>query len=163
MNQTEAERALSTYDDAAKNLPPENTNENVPDGTYNVTVFRVEFKATKMTGKPILAWEFVVLDGEHAGRHIFKNHVVASDDNASYLARDFKTCGITLEKTSQAAQHLEDLLDLKLQVQVKTSKAVDKDGNHYVNCYIQKRISGSDVAHPEPKITERNYDDDIAF
>ena len=51
--------------------------KDVPHGSYEVAVDRLELTETKKTGKPMVScWMKVVSDGEFKGQHIFMNQVI---------------------------------------------------------------------------------------
>src|SRR5690606_20433713 len=62
---------LSAFDDEY-NEAEVPTYEEVPDGKYQVRVHRAEL-GNSQAGDPMLKWDLIVISGQHAGRHVFKN------------------------------------------------------------------------------------------
>ncbi|MBZ0270553.1 DUF669 domain-containing protein [bacterium] len=124
---------LADFDEAYETAPVEERGE-VPDGKYQVRVERAELKRTKETRKPMLALQLLVAGPTHAGRKIFRNSVIGSEDNVRFLKQDLHTMGVNVPKLSALGEHLEEMVGLGLDVQVKT-----KDG--YTNVYINGKCA----------------------
>jgi len=60
-------------DEAKENGLPDG--EDVPDGTYEVTVKKLELKESK-AGDPMLSAQLVILEGKYKGSYIFYNKVM---------------------------------------------------------------------------------------
>lgn len=122
--------------------------ENVPDGMYQVFVNRVTLEKTggksKNPGMPILKWDLQVFSGQHKDRHIFRNNIIATAENARWLKTDLHRCGMSVDgmRLSNLPERLGELLDVQLEVQVKS-----KDG--YTNVYINRKINVE--FEPKPK------------
>jgi len=125
---------LQKFDEAFASAPKEDKFESVPDGRYQVVVDRVELKETKATGQPMLSWELVITGPTHENRRIYKNSVI-TEKSIPYLKRDLVKCGIELERVSDLPDHLEQLLDLRLNVHKKTS-------GDYENVYFGSVVDG---------------------
>lgn len=54
------------------------TYDEVPHGTYIVQIDKMEIKATKKTGDPMLSVWFKISDGDQKGRLIFMNQILVS-------------------------------------------------------------------------------------
>lgn len=118
----------------------------VPDGKYNARIDRVEVKQTK-TGKPMVAWQLVIMGGPHDGRRVFKNSVV-QDNTVQYLKQDLSVCGFTgdldsLDTTTGAAQ----LLDRVVAITVKTN---GENSNTYINRLVSATAAAAS-ADDEPR------------
>lgn len=130
---------LSHLDDQySKAEAPAAMGDNVPDGKYQVRVESVVLDVTRATNEPILKWQLEVLNGEHAGRYIFRNNLFASEDNLRFLKADLSKCGLELQRLSDLPHRLEELLDIELEIKQQTKKNGDKE---YRNVYFQKRIA----------------------
>jgi hypothetical protein len=106
--------------------------EEVPDGRYVVSVERVNL--VKSTGgNPMLKYDLLVQEGEQKGRHIFKNAII-SKNSLPYLKKDLEICGVKLEKLSDLAGRLEELLDKRLEVNKRTR-------GEFVNVYFDRLVS----------------------
>lgn len=136
--QDEAPLDLSAFDEEFDNVEPAD-NDEVPDGKYQARVQRVRLDRSQK-GDPMLKWELVVLSGPHANRHIFKNAVI-TQASLPFVKGDLKTLGLEVPRFSELPNHLEELLDLTLEVTKRTK-------GEYTNVYFNKRIdvpSGSEI------------------
>ena len=111
--------------------------EPVPDGRYQTIVDRVELTRT-MKGDPMLKWALRVLGPSHEGRLLWRNNVMATSANLRWIKRDLFTCGLKLARLSELPANLGRLLDIKLEVTVK-SKTVE-DGKTYQSVYLNRKI-----------------------
>ena len=106
----------------------------LPDGKYQVRVERVEVGQSQ-NGDPMLKWDFLVLSGAHAGRHLFKNAVI-THKSLPFVKGDLELLGVQLPKFSDLPNHLDALLDQTLEVAQRTR-------GEYTNLYLNCRISVS--------------------
>jgi len=129
---------LSQFDEdyASADAKPKGQFEDLPDGKYQVRVDEVELKETRETGKPMLSWKLVVINGEFEGRVLFRNNVITKK-SIPFLKSDLELLGVTLERFSDLPSHLESLLDK----QIAISK-VTKD--KYENLYFNTLLIGAD-------------------
>ena len=116
--------------------------DEVPDGTYQVSVKTVRLGESSK-GDPMVKWDLVVISGQFAGRHIFKNAVITAA-SLPFVKGDLKTLGVTLPKFSELPNHLPGLLDKKLQVTKKTK-------DEFTNVYFNKLL---DIPEGEPASDE---------
>lgn len=129
---------LSAFDDEYDSVEPAD-NDEVPDGKYQVRVQRVKLDRSQK-GDPMLKWDLVVLSGQHANRHIFKNAVI-TQASLPFVKGDLKTLGLEVPRFSELPSHLDELLDLTLEVTKRTK-------GEYANVYFNKRIqvpAGSEI------------------
>jgi len=88
MSEAPTRQDLAWYNDVFANAEATKPNavEEVPDGTYQTVVSRVELGKTgpksKNPGTPMFKFDMVIMAGEQKGRHIFKNVVVSDADSA---------------------------------------------------------------------------------
>ena len=124
---------LTQFDEefAAADVQPNQFDE-VPDGKYQVKVEMVELARTQ-NGAPMLKWHLRVLGPQHRGRMMFRNNVMASNENIKFLKADLLACGLELGKLSDLPGRLGELLDVALEVTRKTR-------GEYANVYLNKRI-----------------------
>ena len=104
----------------------------IPDGKFQVTVERAEIVTTRSTGNPMLKWTLRILGPTYKDRLLWKNNVLISG-LMEYVKRDLQTCGIHLQGLSELGNHLEELLDLKLEI---TKKTKGENENIYFNKLI---------------------------
>jgi len=106
----------------------------VPDGRYQAIVDRVELVRTS-NGDPMLKWGLRILGPTHEGRFLWRNNVMATDENIRWLKKDLYACGVRLARLSELPANLEQLLDIRLEVTKKTR-------GEYESVYINKQIKG---------------------
>ncbi|MCC5829275.1 MAG: DUF669 domain-containing protein [Phycisphaeraceae bacterium] len=127
---------LSAFDDEYEDAQVPSRDE-VPDGKYQVRVHRVEL-STSQAGDPMLKWDLVVISGQHAGRHIFKNAVI-THKSLPFVKGDLHTLGVQLPRFSELPNHLDALLDQTLEVTKRTK-------GEYTNVYFNRRLEGLGAA-----------------
>ena len=108
--------------------------EPIPDGKYHVSVERAELTRSKTSDKPMLKWTLRVCDGPHEGRYLWRYNLIVTPENIKWLKTDLHTCGVEIEKLSDLPDHLEGLLDLKLEV---TKRTRDENENVYLNRRVE--------------------------
>jgi hypothetical protein len=91
----------------------------------------------------MLKWELVIISGNYQNRRLFRNNMLATRENISWLLSDLETAGVVLEKTSDLPNRLEDLLDVVLEVSVRNRKEGEKE---FQNIYLNKKL---DIDIPE--------------
>lgn len=129
---------LSQFDeDYAAATVEERDDSPVPDGKYQVVVHKVELARSKQTDTPMLKWQFKVVAPNHVGRMIFRYNMLASAENIKWLKQDLYTCGLALERFSDLSGRLEELLDVGLEVTVKTK-------GEFSNVFLNRRMDMDD-------------------
>ena len=106
---------------------------------YQVNVDRVELTRAQTSGNPMLKWTLRILAPTHKGRLLWRNNVMASNENIKWLKQDLYTCGLQLQKLSDLPGHLEQLLNIKLEVTKRTRGENE-------NIYFNRRIVMADDA-----------------
>jgi hypothetical protein len=106
--------------------------DEIPDGKYQVKVERVELTRSQTSGNPMLKWTLKILGPKCAGRLLWRNSVIMRD-NLKWLKTDLNTCGVILSKLSDLPAHLDDLLDVTLEVTKRTKGESE-------SIYINRRI-----------------------
>mgnify|MGYP001175480471 CR=1 FL=1 len=94
----------------------------------------------------MIKWDLIVIAGEHTGRHIFKNSVI-TPAALPFVKGDLKTLGLQLPKFSDLPNHLEEVLDKRLQV---TKKTKDEFANVYFNKILAIPDGGGLQGEPAP-------------
>ncbi len=122
---------LSAFDDDYAEAEAPEFDE-VPDGKYQVRVHTVKL-ARSQKNDPMIKWDTVIISGQHAGRHIFKNSVI-TQSSLPFVKADLQTLGLKLEKFSELPNHLDALLDLTIDVTKRTK-------GDYVNVYFNKLLN----------------------
>jgi len=80
----------------------------------------------------MLKWDLIVLSGQYAGRHVFKNSVI-THKSIPFVKGDLKTLGVQPPKFSELPNHLAALLDKTLEITKRTK-------GEYTNVYFNRRI-----------------------
>ena len=105
--------------------------QEVPDGKYQVRVNTVKL-AESQKGDPMIKWDLIVISGQFADRHVFKNSVI-TPASLPFVKGDLKTLGLQLAKLSDLPNHLESFLDMNLEVTKRTK-------GDFTNVYFNKVI-----------------------
>jgi len=132
---------LSEYDDQY-NDAPEPEFDSIPDGKYQVVVDKAEITKAKTSGNPMLKWTLKILGPTQVNRLLWTYHVLNNSTGQSWLKKDLNLCEVHLNKLSDLPKNLEYLLDVKLEVTVRT-----RDESQ--NVYFNRRLAGNEV--PEAK------------
>ncbi len=106
--------------------------ESVPDGKYQVSVEKVEVTESRTSGNPMLKWTLRVIAPQCVNRLMWRNSVITAN-TLKFVKTDLHLCGLDLERLSDLPNHLDRLLDVKLEVTKKT-----KGDNE--NIYFNRRI-----------------------
>lgn len=108
----------------------------VPDGKYRVRVGRVVLGQSK-SGTPMFRWDLVIVAGEHARRHLFKNSAITTE-SMPYVKRELEIVGLEKFRLSDVHAHLDEIVGIVLEVAKRTK---DEDTNIYFN----KRVDSTAV------------------
>ena len=116
------------------------TSDSVPDGRYTAFVEHVELTRTK-TDKRRLSWRLKIIGPNQIGRCLFTGHLLETKQNLAWLKKDLLICGLELSAWSELPSRLQDLLDIVLEVQVKTR-------GEFTNAYMKHRVELADGVNP---------------
>lgn len=138
---------------------PEDPNEPIPDGTYQVRIERFELTRTKKTNVPMINWVFEVLGPTCEGRKLFDHQVIHGKDadekrrRLSFVKQRLHVLGCVPEKLGDLADEnfRALLIDRCVELTVKTKESGD---NVQQNIYFRKALELSDVS---PKMTGRGF------
>lgn len=145
---------LSQYEEAWSNsTAPSNSNEEPPDGKYEVEVKKVELRESQ-AGKPYMKWQMMI-DGEKCnGRWLFHSNQMATKDNLGWLRKDLNTCGVKVEKLSELEAALPRLVGVRLQVTKKS-----RNERNY-NLYLDKALPSAAAVAAEKAANEKEQEKD---
>lgn len=122
-----------------------------PDGDYQALVHRFDFFESK-AGQAFLKTEFQIASGDYHGRVAEAVHNLEDPDRIGFLKTHLSTLGVdvdTLDLTlvRPGSHVLTALLDTPVEIRIKTSSNIDKEGNPYRNVYLNRRLGApvSDV------------------
>lgn len=116
-----------------------------PDGDYQALVKRFDFFESK-SGQAFIKTELeVVHDAHYTGREASVVHNLEDPDRIGYFKRHLALLGanvddLDLRQVRPGSPLLEDLCDTPVEITVKTSDRLDKDGNPYRNVYVNRRL-----------------------
>jgi hypothetical protein len=136
---------LAQFDEEFDQIEPAEKKEfdPVPNGKYQAKIDKVYLDRSKTSNNLMLKWELVIISGKYAGRRLFRNNMIATKENLSWLKTDLGTAGLTIQKTSDLPNRLGELLDVVVEVSVRNNKEGDRD---YQNVYLNKKL---DIEVPE--------------
>jgi len=136
---------LEQFDDDYSSVKAAETKEfeKVPNGKYQATIAKIKLARAKNTGAKMLKWELIVIGGKYMGCHLFRNNMIETKENLSWLKKDLECVGIKLVKFSHLPGHLDEMLDILVEVSVKNY--IGKNKQEQTNVYLQKKL---DIALP---------------
>ena len=132
---------LEQYDDQF-NEAEEPEFESIPDGKYQVVVDKAEITKAKTSGNPLLKWTLKILGPTNINRLLWNYHILNNPTGQSWLKKDLNLCDVHLNKLSDLPKKLEQLLDIKLEVTVRT-----RDDSQ--NVYFNRRLNDNEIQKPE--------------
>ena len=124
--------------------------DSIPPGKYQVKIDRIELKTSK-NNNLMLCYALKILNGNYVGRFLFKNSII-TNDTIKWLKQDISICNIKISKLSELQSHLQDFLDIKLEVTKKIN-------GEYENIYFNRKITINEMDYDKTYIP----DDDIPF
>jgi hypothetical protein len=110
-------------------------NSKVPDGQYLVRVHHVRLGYSRKDD-PMLSWDFIVLSGELADRHVFKNTVITKK-SLGFVKGDLEKFGLELKRLSELQNYLDELKGRRLEITVRTK-------DEYTDVIFDKLIDAAD-------------------
>lgn len=136
---------LSRFDDDFAEAPIEEREfDEVPDGKFQVNVDKVELTTAKSSGNAMLKWTLRILGPQYAGRLLWRHNVMATRENIRWLKNDLHLCGLDLVRLSELPDHLNQLLDVQLEV---TKRTRGENVNIYFNRRLMLDEQGTGAAH----------------
>ena len=117
----------------------------VPNGSYQATIDKIYFDRTKDGSKILLKWEMRVATGEYTGTPLYRNSMTTTNENLRWLKSDLLSAGLNMTEMTltEVAEHLEELLNVMVDVTVKRSGIGDDER---VNVYINRRVAAARTA-----------------
>lgn len=85
----------------------------------------------------MLKWRLRVISPNYRGRIIWKNNLMSTESNFSWLKFDLGVCGLTLAKLSDLQANLGKLINVKLEVSLRRN-------GEFENVYFAKQITLAD-------------------
>ena len=139
-----------------------------PDGVYQARIDRFDFEPAPQTGSLQLKTEMVVSGGDHDGSRVRTWHDLQDPDKLKWLKGHLETLGLDLERLSDLADRLPEVLDTPVEIRIKSTSRGEKT---YTNVYVNRRLGDPvpkndlpDAGAAEARVsTEQSTEDDIPF
>lgn len=141
---------LAAGQQAFENAPADGggyASELPPDGTYQAIVKAFDFFEGRKSGdvffKTVLT---IAFDREYQGREAETIHNATDPDKLAWLKTHLSRLGAPVDEVpiqdliAPGSDHLAALLDVPVEIAVKTSDNTDENGVHYRNVYVNKRL-----------------------
>jgi len=122
----EMDKELQALLDASADVTVDDFSE-VPDGTYEATIYGVEFTESKASKNLMFKWEFIYTDEQYANRHEWKYTVLNKPENMKRLTTDLEKFGIECDSIEHIKGQLEHLLDVPVVLTIKSSQSKTND------------------------------------
>ena len=132
---SEMDKELQALLEASADVEVADFSQDVPDGTYEATVYAVEFTESKTSGNLMFKWEFVYTDEDYANRHEWKYTVLNKPENMKRLVTDLEKFGIECTSIDRIKEQLENLLDVPVTLTIKSSES-KTNGQIYRNISV---------------------------
>lgn len=130
----EMDKELQALLDASANVQVDDYSQ-VADGTYEGTIYSVEFTESKKSGNLMFKWEFIYTSEGVENRHEWKYTVLNKPENMKRLTTDLEKFGIICDSIEHIKEQLGDLLDVPVNITVKSSES-KTDGQIYRNISV---------------------------
>lgn len=130
----EMDKELQALLDASVDVQVDDYSQ-VADGTYEGTIYSVEFTESKKSGNLMFKWEFIYTSEGVANRHEWKYTVLNKPENMKRLTTDLEKFGIICDSIEHIKEQLGDLLDVPVNITVKSSES-KTDGQIYRNISV---------------------------
>lgn len=114
-----------------------------PDGDYQALVHRFDFFEGGAANHAFLKTELEVQhDDEWQGTSVETIHDLEDPDRLGFLKQHLHVLGLDLDDFSQLEVRLSEVLDVPVQIRIKTSDKKNSDGEHYRNVFVNERLGG---------------------
>ena len=129
---------LAYLDDEYNQVTPAERQEfdDIPNGRYQAYVDKVALTRSK-ANNPMLKWELVIIAGPFKRRRLFRQNLLVTPENLRWLKADLQTAGLTLTRLSELKEHLNELLNVVLDINVRTKGSGDEQRT---DVYLNKRL-----------------------
>lgn len=139
-----------------------------PDGVYRARIDRFDFEPAPQTAALQMKTEMIITGGNHDGSRVRTWHDLQDPDKLKWLKGHLETIGLDLERLSDLADRLPEVLDVPVEIRIKTTLRGDKT---YTNVYVNKRLGDPvpkndlpDAGAAEARVsTEQPAEDEIPF
>lgn len=131
----EMDKELQALLEASADVEINDFGAEVPDGTYDATIYAVEFTESKTSGNLMFKWEFIYTTEEVANRHEWKYTVLNKPENMKRLITDLEKFGIECDSIENIKSQLGHLLDVPVTITIKSSES-KSNGQIYRNISV---------------------------
>lgn len=118
-----------------------------PDGTYQAIVKGFDFFEGKKSGDVFFKTvTTIAFDREYQGREAETIHNITDPEKLAWVKTHLSRLGADVDNVELAdlvapgSEHLTALLDVPVEIAIKTSDNTDENGAHYRNVYVNKRL-----------------------
>jgi hypothetical protein len=168
VNTADLDDRLAKVNDSYKDVKAPVAGELPPDGTYQAFVKDFDFFDSK-AGELFMKTTLVVEEpAEYAGSEATTLHTLENLDRIGFTKSHLQTLGVeNPDSLLGLPQRLAPVIGRRLEIRVKTSTSLDRDGNAYRNVYVNKRLDSVRQVNPATATTKPSAtsaaDDDIPF
>jgi hypothetical protein len=158
MAQTARKTQFDYLNNAFKDAPEAAGGGRVPPGTYVAEVESAELTEAKSSGKPMIKWTMVVIEGDYKDSHIFMNSMipVPGDQKETalrslgFLKKNLKTAGVDIDAANFnlgvfLTSQLSTLQGVVMEVAVQAQKDDPSNFQTYLNRFISKPEDGGET------------------
>lgn len=114
----------------------DNTFDKLPDGEYTALIDNCEFTESKNSGNLMFKMEFIITGPKFAKKHEWKYYVLNKAENMKRLTTDLTKFGINCSSMDKIQAGLEDLLDVEVNLTIKTSEPKEEGKEGYRNISV---------------------------
>ena len=128
---------LNALLEESKNVEVSDNNfEKTPDGEYTAIIDNCEFCESKNSGNLMFKMELIITGPKFAKKHEWKYYVLNKPENMKRLTTDLEKFGINCSSMTTIQNGLEDLLDVEVNMIIKTNEPKEEGKEGYRNISI---------------------------
>lgn len=138
---------------------PANIGGDLPPGSYQFTVAKAVLNEAKSGSKRLqISWDFVVISGEHKGRHHFDHQGLDNEESLPYVKGRLAQLGAPCDDIA----NLEDSLGKVIGAKFNGQLVQNKKNAEFLNLYIRGPINEADeeATRKVAKMIEEDDGDD---
>lgn len=128
---------LNALLEASKNVETTDGFSKLPDGEYEAIIESVGFTESKNSGNLMFKWEFIITGPKFIKSHEWKYVVLNKPENMKRLTTDLEKFGINTSSMATIQGGLENLLDVPVILEIKTTPAKEAGKDPFRNISIK--------------------------
>lgn len=136
-------KAAKAWSNATKKKPDFGTE--LPDGTYHARIVKAEMGESQSKGRLQVAWQAVILKGEHKNEKANWWNGMETEDNMMYFQRDLVRLG---KEVPEDPSEIEDVLK-EIEKEKPTVRIAVKTNGEFTNIRIGKKLDSDEVGDEE--------------